>query len=78
MVLVKKWKIFHLFLFTKIGQENVFDYTQERKKVFLSYKNKELNKSKNIFSKGLVHGFGQKVENFLSISCWQNRPGKCD
>ena len=47
MVLVKKWKIFHLFLFTKIGQENVFDDTQERKKVFLSYKNKELNKSKN-------------------------------
>ena len=70
MVLVKKWKIFHLFLY--------FYDTQERKKAFLNYKNKEFNKSKNRdFFKGLVHGFGQKVENFLSTSFWQNRPGKC-
>ena len=46
----------------------MFDNTQERKRAFLYYKNKELNKSKNWdFFKGLVHGFGQKVENFLFL-----------
>ena len=57
---------FPSFTFFKIGQENVFDDTQGRKKAFPNYKNKELNKSKNgDFSKGLVHGFGQKVEIFI-------------
>ena len=40
-VLVKKMKIFHLFRFSKIGQENEFDDIQERKKASLHYKNKE-------------------------------------
>ena len=34
MDLVKKFKIFHVFLFGKIGQENVFDDVLNRKKSF--------------------------------------------
>ena len=34
MDLVKKLKIFHVFLFGKIGQENVFDDVLNRKKSF--------------------------------------------
>ena len=36
----QKVKIFHRLLFSKIGQENVFDNTQEKKKAFLNCKNK--------------------------------------
>ena len=45
MVSDKKLKIFHLFLFGKIAQENEFDDSLERKKGSLDYK-KELKKSK--------------------------------
>ena len=34
MVLIKKLKIFYLFLVGKIGQENVIDDILERRKVF--------------------------------------------
>ena len=34
------------FIFGKRGHESVFDHIPERKKTFLDYKNKELNKSK--------------------------------
>ena len=34
MVLVKNLKIFHLFIFGKIREENVFDNILERKKNF--------------------------------------------
>ena len=37
MVLVKKLKIFYLFLVGKIGQENVIDDILERRKAFLDY-----------------------------------------
>ena len=79
MDLVKKLYIFHFFfLLGIICQENVFHDILERQKALLNYKNRELNKSKNwVFSKGLVNGFGQKMENFPSFSFYQNRPGKC-
>ena len=49
MVLVKNLKFFHLFIFGKIREENVFDDILERKKAFLDYK-----KVKNwYFSKGV-------------------------
>ena len=49
-------------------KENVFDNILERKKLFYTIKNKRL-KSPNIgiFPKGLLHGFGQKFENFPSF-----------
>ena len=40
MDLVQKLKIFHVFLFGKIGQENVFHDVLNRKKAFLRYKKK--------------------------------------
>ena len=78
MVLVKNLKIFHLFIFGKIREESVFDDILERKKAFLDYENQRVKKVKNWdFSKGLVHGFGQKFENFPSFYFWQNQLAKC-
>ena len=45
MVFVKNLKFFHLFLFGKIRQENLFDNTLETKKAFLDSKIKKLKKS---------------------------------
>ena len=42
MVLVKNLKIFHVFFFGKIREENVFDNILERKKAFLDYKKQEV------------------------------------
>ena len=47
MVLVKNLKIFHLFIFSKIRKENVFDDILERKKTFLDYKKQKVKKVKN-------------------------------
>ena len=62
-----------MFLFFgKDGQENVFDDVLERK----HYENIDLQKSQNIFfSKGLVHGFGQKLAIFRSF--YFSKKGKC-
>ena len=50
----------------------------QKKKRFLDYKNKEFKILKSWdFPKGLVHGFGQKIEKFPCFCLWQNRPGKC-
>ena len=78
MVLVKNFKFFHLFIFGKIREENVFDDILKRKKAFLDYKKQNVKKSKiRIFPKGLVHGFGQKIEIFPSFYFWQNQLAKC-
>ena len=47
MVLVQKWPLFQLFFFGNIGQETVFCDILERKTVFLGYKKKNFNKSKD-------------------------------
>ena len=53
MVLIKNLKIFYLFIFGKIREENVFDDILERKKAFLDYKKEKVQKVKNCdFSKG--------------------------
>ena len=39
MVLVKRGKIFHLFILRKIEHENVIDDILDRKKAFPDYKN---------------------------------------
>ena len=41
MVLIKNLKTFHLFIFAKIRDENVFDDILEKKKVLLDYKKRE-------------------------------------
>ena len=74
MVLVKKLKILHAFLFGKMGLENVFDDILETKQGFIDYNNKEFKELKNwAFSRG----FGQKIENFPCLSFRDNRQGKC-
>ena len=41
MVLVKNLKFFHVFIFGKINQQNVFDSILESQKAFLDYKKTE-------------------------------------
>ena len=58
MVLVKSLKFFHVFIFGKIRQENVFDDILERKKAFSDSKIKTSKKVKNQdFSKGVSPWF---------------------
>ena len=60
-----------MFLFFgKDGQENVFDDVLERK-------HRLTKVHKYFFSKGLVHGFGQKLAIFQSFYFRQERQGKC-
>ena len=42
--MVKKLKSFHVFIFGKISQQNVFDVIVESKKSFLDYKKKKVRK----------------------------------
>ena len=68
MVLVKNWPFFHLFLG---GQRRpgkcVLRYSRTIN-VFLSYENQKFKKSKIvIFSKGWVHGFGQRLAIFANF-----------
>ena len=71
--------MFPTFLFFgNIGQENVIYDILERKNAFLAYKNKKFKKMKNwYFSKGLTHGFGQKMANFPTFFIGNYRTGKC-
>ena len=53
MILVNNLKFFHVFIFGKIRQENVFEDILGRKKAFSESKIRKLKKSKNWdFSKG--------------------------
>ena len=52
----------------------MFDNILETKKCFQDYKNEKLKKSKNWdFSKGLVHGFGQKCKMWPCFCFSQNK-----
>ena len=62
MVFGQKFGIFHLFIFGKIRQENVFDDILERKQAFLDYKKEKVEKVKNWdFSKGVSPWFWSKI-----------------
>ena len=62
MVLVKNLKIFHVFIFGKINQQNVFDVIVESQKAFLDYKKQKVKKVKNWdFSKGVSPWFWSKI-----------------
>ena len=61
-----------------LNQKKVFYDILDDRNAFLDYKNKKLKKSKNWgFSKGVVHGFGQKLVIFLDFYFRENRPEKC-
>ena len=58
MVLLKNLKNFHLFIFGKIREENVFNNILERKKAVLDYKKEKVKKVKNWdFFKGVSPWF---------------------
>ena len=58
MVLIKNVKNFHLFIFGKMREENVFNNILQRKKAFLDYKKEKVKKVKNWdFSKGVSPWF---------------------
>ena len=63
MGLVKNLKIFHLFIFGKIREENVFDdILYIKRKAFLDYKKLKVKKVKNWdFSKGVSPWFWSKI-----------------
>ena len=62
MVLIKNLKNFHLFIFGKMREENVFDDILERKKGFVDYKKQKVKKVKNWeFSKGVSPWFWSKI-----------------
>ena len=65
MVLVKKRSFFHVFFLGNIGHENLFYNILEPEKVFLAYKKKKFNKSKNWdFFKGVNRWFWSKKGHF--------------
>ena len=78
MVLVKNLKAFHVFIFGKINQQNVFDDILERKKAFLDSKMKTFKIRRiGIFPEELVHGFGKKFEILPRFYFWEDQPAKC-
>ena len=79
MVLVKNWPFSHFLILVLLGRKNVFYDILQPKNAILGYKNKKFKKSKKlkIFSKGLVHGFGQKLAIFPFSYFSPSRPGKC-
>ena len=62
MGLVKNLKIFHLYIFGKITEENVFDDILEKKTAFLDYKKQKVKRVENWdFSKGVSPWFWSKI-----------------
>ena len=68
MVLVQKLQFFQPFFLGNIGQEIVFNDIVERKKAFLSYKNKKFKKSKDWhFSNGVNLRFWSTNGRFCNL-----------
>ena len=61
----KNGRFSDFFFLGKISQENVFYDILEQKNAFVDYKKKSSKSRKiDIFSKGLIHGFGPKIAIF--------------
>ena len=76
----KNWNFYHVLIFGKINQQNVFDIILESQKAFSDYKKQKVKKveESGFFQRGLVHGFGKKKLKFLPCSYfWQDQPAKC-
>ena len=75
MGFVKKLEIFLSFYLRQHRTGKCVVRYSTEKNTFLDYKKKNLIKWRNEhFLKGLVHGFGENFENFLSFYSRQNRP----
>ena len=65
MVLVEKLNVFHFLIFGKIGRKKAFGVIVERKNPLQTIKTRAKKKIVKLpFSKGLVHGFSQKMGFF--------------
>ena len=65
MVLVKNWQFVNLFILGKIGVENVFYDTIDRKNAFEAKKTRSSNSRKiRAFPKGVSPWFWSKIGNF--------------
>ena len=74
MLLVKKCKIFLYLDLVKIRLEIRFNNVLDRKQTFFDDKDKNFKSHKNrIFPKGLIHAFGQKMQNFSLFRFSQNK-----
>ena len=74
MNLVKKLKFFYLLCLSKIDRQKVFADVVDKKEAFKDYKKTVYEKRKiRIFSKELVHRFGQKFEISSTLIFMQNR-----
>ena len=68
MVLAQNWAFFKLFSLGNIGHKNVFYNILEPKTTFWAGKTKTLKDRKiDIFPKGLIHGFGAKLNTFQTV-----------
>ena len=77
MVLVKNLKLCERFVLCKIHPEKVFGDVLVRKQAFLDNINMDLKEGKiEIFAKGIVHDFGEKVEVFSCFVFSKNRSRK--
>ena len=74
MLLVKKCQLFHYFVWLKIRLEIRLNNVLDTKEPFFDYKRKISKSPKNrIFSKGLTHGFGQKMPILSLFGFGQNK-----
>ena len=74
MILVKKLKFFYLLCLSKIDRQKVFPDVRDKKEAFKDYKKTVYEKRKiRIFSKGLVHRFGEKFDISSTLIFVQNR-----
>ena len=74
MILVKKLKFFHLSCLSKMDRKKVFADVVDKKEAFKDYKNDGVRKRKiEIFPKGLLHRFDQKLEISSTLIVMQNR-----
>ena len=78
MILVKKFKFFHLLCLSKIDREKLFADVLDKKEGFKDYKKKLCRKKRKIriFSKGLVHRFCHKFQISSTLIFMQNKPRK--
>ena len=77
MILVKKWKFFHLLCLSKTDREKLFGDVVDKRKPLKTIKTSVYEKRKiRIFANALCHGFGQKFNIFLTLIFMQNRPRK--
>ena len=58
MIMVKKWKFFHLLCLSKTDREKMFGDVVDKRKPLKTIKTSVYEKLKiRIFANGLVHGF---------------------